>query len=395
MRFHPFFITLACLLSFSAHATELLATNVYTVAADQTVSDEIWVVANAVQADGSFGNDLFAASGTDMSLKGSYAGNLWAATGTTATLDGECQRNARMAGQTLRIDGTIAGNLIAVGNTVIIGTNATIAGNARLIGSSVVMEGTVQGNVSINSARAVTLGGRTEGDVKVVSPDIFLPAKARINGNLSYTSSQELLPADGVVGGQLQRVTPKPPPLLSVDRAKSHAMWLFAAFLVGVPFITTFPMTTAMASLLARKSPMKCLAVGFIASFLLPVFGLMSISSLVGLPLGALILASWGILVYVSRIIMGLMIGTLILKSGNASIGRVLMSMASGLAVIYLATLIPSIGLPVQLAVVWMGMGSLLLALIQKRRLIIQIPEELKHLEELRNKQNNTMEESK
>ena len=89
------------------------------------------------------------------------------------------------------------------------------------------------------------------------------------------------------------------------------------------------------------------------------------------------------------------MIGTLILKSGNASIGRVLMSMASGLAIIYLATLIPSIGLPVQMAVVWMGMGALLLALLQKRRLIIQIPEELKHLEELRNKQNNTMEESK
>jgi hypothetical protein len=176
---------------------------------------------------------------------------------------------------------------------------------------------------------------------------------------------------------------------------KTHALWFFAAFLVGVPFIATFPMTAAMASLLARKSPMKCLAVGFIASFVLPVLGLMSISSLVGLPLGALILASWGILVYVSRIIMGLMIGTLILKSGTASIGRVLISMASGLAVIYLATLIPSIGLPVQMTVAWMGMGALLLALLQKRRLIIQIPDELKHLEELRNKQNNTTEESK
>ena len=98
------------------------------------------------------------------------------------------------------------------------------------------------------------------------------------------------------------------------------------------------------------------------------------------------------ILVYLSRIIMGLMIGTLILRSGGTSIGRVLMSMVSGLAVIYLATLFPSIGLPVQMAVVWMGMGALLLALLQKRRLIIQIPEELKHLEELRNKQNTTEE---
>ncbi|HSR88234.1 MAG TPA: polymer-forming cytoskeletal protein [Pontiella sp.] len=387
-------IALICLLSTASHGAEFLATNAYVVAADQTVSDEIWVVANTVQTDGSFGNDLFAASGMEMSLKGTYEGNVWAAAGTTVTLDGECRRNVRITGQTLRIDGTIGGNLIAMGNTVIIGTNTTIGGNARLIGNSVVMEGTARGKVSIHSARTTTLGGRMESDVNVVSPDIFFTARARIDGNLTYTSGQELLPANGVVAGNLQRVTPETPPLMSVNRAKSHAMWFFAAFLTGVPFITLFPMTTAMASLLARKSPMKCLAVGFIASFLLPVFGLMSISSIIGLPLGALLLASWGILVYVSRIIMALMIGTMILKSGSTSIGRVLISMASGLALIYLATLVPSIGLPVQMAVVWMGMGALLLALVQKRRLIIQVPEELKHMEELRNKQNNTTEES-
>jgi len=394
MHFKSFYITVLCALSFAAHATEFVVTNEYSIAAEQTVPDERWVLANTVQTEGSFANDLFAAAGGDVSLKGRYEGNLWSAAGTTLTLDGECSRNVRLMGQTLRIDGKINGNLMALGNTVVIGPNASIDGNVRLIGSSVVMEGAIKGKATINSARTITLGGTIQGDVELISAEIILPPSARIGGNLVYTSSQELIPADGVVGGKLNRVTPSPPPLLSSRRLKTHAMWFFAAFLAGVPFITTFPMTTAMASLLARKAPMKCLAVGFIASFLLPVFGLMCASSIIGLPLGSLILASWGILVYVSRIIMGLMIGTLILKTGSTSIGRVLLAMASGLALIYLATLIPSIGLPVQLAVVWMGMGSLLLALQQKRRLIIQVPDELKHLQELKNKQNNTTEES-
>ncbi len=394
MHFKPFYLTVLCTLSLAAHGTEFVVTNDYRVAADQTVADERWVLANTVQTEGSFGNDLFTAAGGEVSLKGRFEGNLWSAAGTTLTLDGECRRNVRLMGQTLRIDGKIDGNLMALGNTVIIGPNATIAGNVRLIGSSVVMEGTIKGKAVLNSARTVTLDGMVEGDVEVISAEIILPPTARIGGNLVYTSSQELIPADRVVSGRLQRVTPSPPPLLSAHRVKTHAMWFFAAFLVGVPFITTFPMTTAMASLLARKAPMKCLAVGFIASFLLPIFGLMCASSIIGLPLGSLILASWGILVYVSRIIMGLMIGTMILRTGTTSIGRVLLAMASGLALIYLATLIPSIGLPVQLAVVWMGMGSLLLALQQKRRLIIQVPDELKHLQELKNKQNNTTEES-
>ena len=67
--------------------------------------------------------------------------------------------------------------------------------------------------------------------------------------------------------------------------------------------------------------------------------------------------------------------------------------MALGLAIIYLATMVPSIGLPVQIAVVWMGMGALILSLIQKRRLVIQIPDELKQLEELK-QQNNHKEET-
>ena len=58
--------------------------------------------------------------------------------------------------------------------------------------------------------------------------------------------------------------------------------------------------------------------------------------------------------------------------------------MVLGLAVIYIATAIPAISWPVQLVVVCMGMGALLLSLIQKRRLLIQVPSELKQLKEMR-----------
>ena len=86
-------ILFTCVLAASVHAAEFLATNAYNVATDRTVPDEIWVVANTVKADGAFLNDLFAASGTDMSLNGTFGGNLWAAAGTTAVLSGNCDRS--------------------------------------------------------------------------------------------------------------------------------------------------------------------------------------------------------------------------------------------------------------------------------------------------------------
>jgi len=166
-------------------------------------------------------------------------------------------------------------------------------------------------------------------------------------------------------------------------------MWFLAAMLAGIPFITLFPMTTAMATHLIKRSPWKCLFVGFLASGALPMFGIMCVSSIVGVPLGALILASWGVLFYISRIIMGLLIGTLILGKTGTSIGKVLAALAIGLAAIYLTSLFPAIGLPVNIMVLWLGMGSLIIALLEKRKLILQVPQNLKKLEELRDEQYN------
>jgi hypothetical protein len=152
-------------------------------------------------------------------------------------------------------------------------------------------------------------------------------------------------------------------------------------------------MTTAMSAQLVRTAPWRCLWVGGLCTLALPMFGIMCVTSIVGVPLGALILGGWGFMAYTSRIIMGLVIGTLILRSSSTSINRVLLAMATGLAVIYIATSIPAISWSVQIVVISMGMGALLLGLFQKRRLMIQIPQELKQLEELKNNKNQPKEQ--
>jgi cytoskeletal protein CcmA (bactofilin family) len=376
-----------------ASAAEFLATNEYRVAAGQVVADEQWIIANTSETEGLFENDLFIGCGPMLKLGGVYEGNVWGLARGDALLGGQCKRNTRLAGKTVRIDGSVEGNLMALAETIIVTTNAVIGGHAKLAGTSVVQEGRIAGNVSISAARLATLGGSVEGSAEVLAPDIIFSRGTTIGGNLSYTADKVLIPPEGAVGGRLERVIPQQPPVFSADRLVMHGMWFVAAFLAGVPFIAFFPMTTAMASQLAKKAPWKCLLVGFLASGALPVIGIMCVSSFIGLPLGALILASWGIMLYLSRIIVGLVLGSFILRSASISIGRILLAMAAGLAVIYLAAMVPAMGLPIQIAVVWMGMGALILALLQKRRMIIQVPDELKHLEELK-QQNKQKEET-
>ncbi len=393
MRFKHTAASLVFLIASSVQASEFILTNNYVVSGEQRVAAELWVAANTVNAGGTFQNDLFTVSSTELQLPGTYEGSLWAGAGTEVRLSGTCRRNARIMAPTIRITGTIDGNLMAMANTISIATNAVISGNARLLGNQIIVEGTILGSLALSSMRTATLSGKVQGHAEVTAPDIILSNGARIAGDLSYTTDRELIPETGSVGGALTRIAPESP--YSAARIRKHALAFLAAILTAIPFITLFPMSTAMASLLVRRSPLKCLLVGFAAVGALPLLALISISSSVGFPLGALLLASWGILVYISRIVMGLMIGTLVLKSGGNSAGRVLLAAATGLAIIYALTFLPApVGGITQLLVVWMGMGSLLLALLQKRRLIIQVPEELKQIETLKNAQNKSTEES-
>ena len=377
------------MLASTASAAEFITTNLYVVGEDAVVADEQWVVAGIATTEGTFKNDLFLISGNPLNLSGRFEGNVWSAASMEANFSGESLRNVRLTGKSVVINGTVDGNVMALAETIIVGTNAVIRGNVRLIGTSVIQEGAIEGNVNLSSARIVTLGGSIGGDVRVVAPDILFSQDARIGGDINYMANKEIIPDEGVVGGTLHRMESKAEPLFSAGRLTSKAMWFLAAMLAGIPFITLFPMTTAMASHLVKNSPWKCLFIGFLASGALPVFGIMCISSIVGVPLGVLILASWGVLVYVSRIIMGLAIGTLILRKTGTSIGRVLLAMAIGLGLIYLSSLVPAIGVPVQIMVLWLGMGSLIIALLEKRKLILQVPQNLKKLEELRDENYN------
>jgi cytoskeletal protein CcmA (bactofilin family) len=397
MRTKLHVLLFALAIAAQAHAISFISTNTYTVGTGETVAEEQWVSAVTAITEGTFKKDLFIMAGGELLLNGTYEGNVWGANSAGAKMSGTCRRNVRLIGKTVRLDGSVNGNAMALADTISITTNTVVAGSMKLFGNSIVLEGITKGDVSITASRIVTLSGIIEGnvDITAVPPcEIILQRDTRIGGNLTYTASKELVPAEGIVSGQIKRSLPQPTPAFSKPQLISRLMWFFAAFIAGVPFISLFPMTTAIASQLVRTSPWRCLWVGALCSLALPMFGIMCISSIIGIPLGALLFGGWAFMVYTSRIIMGLVIGTLVLRSSSTSFGRVLLAMSTGLAIIYVAASIPAISLSVNITFISMGSGALLLGLFQKRRLIIQMPDELKRIEELKKQNNNKQEDN-
>jgi cytoskeletal protein CcmA (bactofilin family) len=389
MHLKPFVLGLFATLAVNTQAIQLISTNFHQSAAGQVVVDEQWVAADLVKLDGVHKSDLFLLAGNSIALSGTFEGNVWGAGGQNAHFGGHSERSLRLAGQNVRIDGEVGGNVLAMAETVIFGTNSLVHGSVIVLAHTIVHEGAIEGDADFSAARMLTFGGTIDGNAKVISPDILFTRGARLKGDLTYTANKELVPVEGVVAGKLARKLPQSPPLFSTARFTTLALWFLAALLAGIPFITLFPMTTAIATQLVRRSPWKCLLVGFVSFWGLLIFGIASISSFIGLPLGLLLLAAWGSLAYLSHIVVGLVFGTLLLRSMRESIGKVVLALAIGLAFLYLVAVIPSPLFLFHQVVAWFGMGAFILSFVEKRNLMIQLPNSLKKLEELRDEQIN------
>ncbi|MCF7849044.1 MAG: polymer-forming cytoskeletal protein [Kiritimatiellales bacterium] len=381
-RYAKFILPVWLLVSSQVMALEFAAPDSFSLPEDKTISNELWLATGAADIRGTVQDDLFVMAGTNLLFNGTFEGNVWGL-GSGVILSGHAGRNVRLAGQTVQVDGQVGGNVLACATTVKINPGADIKGSLGLLGQTVIVEGVAGGNVSILAQR-VTLSAQIGGDVRITSSEIVVQPNTVIHGDLVYTSARELVLPEGIVEGSLvrkaepaQKGTP-----LTAGNLISHFVWYVAAVFAGLPFLALFPLTSALASQTARKSPWRCLWVGALASIVLPVFGFMCIFSIIGLPLGCLMLAFWGMLVYVSRIIVGLVLGAIMLRRKNNSFLQILMTLSAGLFVIYVGLALPVINISVFLMVTWIGMGALLIGLFQKKQLVFQIPQQLRNLAE-------------
>ena len=354
-------------------AIDFISTNSYLIAKEDAVADEQWVYALNVDVAGEAQDDLFILAGEQIQLSGVAQQNVWAAGEGQIVVDGEIHRNARLTGRTIQLSGVVKGNVLAAADTIQLSPTVSVDGDVKLFGNSMVVEGDFAGDVSVVASRMITVSGNFAGNVRLVAPEIVLQRDTRIKGNLSYTTNKELILPAGIVAGKLDRVFPSKPPVFSKARIISHITWFFAAFMAGLLFVSFFPITTMLSTQIIRTAPWRCLWVGALFVLVVPMFGMMSLSSFVGIPLGLLLLGFWGASIYISRIVVGLAIGLFILQQKGEGRNRIAGLLFVGLFVLYFVMAIPGVAGSVQIAVVSMGTGALLLSCIQHRKNIVKI----------------------
>ena len=338
----------------------------YLLPAHETESRELWLAARQIQIDGAVERSFFAVA-RDAQLRGVFEQDIWLA-GVNLHLTPAARQSVRAAARdNLIFEGQAAGTMMAAAGEVLrLGSASHIREAAYLAAPTIIVEGAIDGRLVANGSRVV-INGRIGGDATVRAHEMVMGPHAAVEGRLRHIAEKPV-PADadadawgrrGDYDGDEGR-TP------TWQRANwwTQIYFYLAAVLVGLCFIGMAPRLTGQSVRAVRHSFWKSALVGVLALILIPLASILVAFTFIGLPLSFLVLLVYGLMLYLSKIVVATALGGLMLRRrGQQSFGVAASAMLLGLLFLYLFANLPIVGAVAWFIVSVIGLGALILGM--------------------------------
>jgi cytoskeletal protein CcmA (bactofilin family) len=348
-------------------AMDLRQGDIVTVSGGEEVDDDLYVFGSTVTIDGTVNGDVFGFA-RELIINGTVNGSVTFGA-QIITVNGEVDHSARLAGQTVLVNGIVNSDLIALGSNVNIASTSKIGNDLILGTASARVDGEVVGDIKGGGAD-ITITNGVGGDVDIEADNLKIASSAHINGNLSYTSKNEAQIESGArVGGETKWRVPElkePSRKVGLFAGIAGVIWgKFLAFcmilVVGIILLLVVPKRIVSMEVAIRTNPWQSLGWGALILFATPVAVIIVMVTVIGLPVGLITGVLYGIAIYLSKIPVALLIGSLIIARGREieSKGVLIGALALGLAILSIVQVIPVVGFLVGLATVIFGLGSL------------------------------------
>lgn len=355
-----------------ASGLRFIKQNQFELSSDACVDEEIWLWADQrILLEGVLRQDIVATA-NDVDLGGSFEGDVFAL-GRIIRFTGFGRDNLRLAGQTILLKGRAERNVLALASSIEADSSARFMQDAVLIANQVIFKGEARNLYIV--AKEVSLSGVISGRVRISADDIVILPGTQIGGDLVYTSPAELvLDSRVIVSGHVLRSLTPPGGFQqqqpTFQSTVSWSMFLYGgAWVAGLAFAALFPVVTGLAVQALRQRPGWCGLIGIIALGMLPMAGFILLLTMIGIPLGILLLTAGIAFGYLAKLPVALLLGSLLLRlRGPTPFRSVAGALSIGLFILYGAALVPYISPVVTGTTLIFGLGSLLTAVFARGR---------------------------
>ncbi len=335
--------------------------DVATVPASETVDNSFWAAGRTIVIAGTVNGDVHC-GGHGLIVSGTVKGDVVCAA-QTITITGTVEGSAHLLAQTINLNGTVGRNLTAAAQTLNFDPKSTVNGDVSIAGRDANLNGTIGRDLAL-AVSSANLSGVVGRDIKASTEHFRLASTAKVGGNLEYTSTNNVELASGAsVGGQTIKHTPKQKAThwgALIGFAGWAILYLTLALLITMlVLVALFPKAIHTTAQQAVRRPWVALLTGFIASLVIPVIIVVLLLTLVGIPLGLILLLWWLLVCALSGVVSAYFTGWLVWRRQTNPI----LTMLVGSLILLVLYFIPFLGILAVMAALWLGTGMIILEL--------------------------------
>ena len=273
----------------------------------------------------------------NVTLEAGVSGDIAAFGRNVAITDDGSVQNIITAGQVVNIRAAKARNIYAAGGDITV-ASGTEAGGVYIAGANVTFSGTAQDVVLAGTS--VTVDGTVYGNLTIRSDDITLAGDVTVGGKITVvgTVKPELRPTIDESQVTFRRVMARQPkkdepPKLGVSR--------FSVIMSLVSLVTAVLFALILTLLRGdffrdraqefKRTFGRYLLYGLLAFIVVPVVAFAFMFTVIAIPISAIVLVLYAILLYLAPVLTGIVLARLILPRVNrylaASIGAVVLTL--------------------------------------------------------------------
>jgi len=239
-------------------------------------------------------------AGREVDIRQPIAGDILAA-GRRIELAARAEDDVRIAGSEVILNAPVLGDVTIAGRSVSLGRNAHIEGRTWITGGVVQIDGVLDRELNVAAAQVI-VAGELRKPVRIVAEKLDVRPGARLLAPVTYRGANEATIAKGAtVSGPITftRIDPREARRARQVPAASTFLFITHLFLAGLLVIVFVPRTERSVIDTLRAKPLKSLLAGFTLLITVPIAALVLIATVLGLPLGLMLAATYSVALFV------------------------------------------------------------------------------------------------
>jgi cytoskeletal protein CcmA (bactofilin family) len=238
-------------------------------------------------------------AGREIEISQPITGDILAA-GRRVELAARAEDDVRMAGSEVIVNGPVLGDVTIAGGSVSLGRNAHIEGRSWITGRVVHIDGVLDRELNVAAAQVI-IAGELRKPVRIVAENLDVRPGARLLAPVTYRgANQATVAKDATVAGPITftRIDAREAQRARQVPGASTFLFVVHLFLAGLLVIVFMPRAERPIVETLRNQPHESLLVGFILLVTVPIAALLLIVTVLGLPIGLMLAATYAVALF-------------------------------------------------------------------------------------------------